>query len=74
MLLCTRPPSAPWKGQKSKLVHDLCDVLLWGAHGPFMMAAGLGRDKRGSMWEQGPRRWVSGSPELFSAFKVGHCF
>lgn len=25
----------------------------------------------GGMW---PRRWLSGNPELFSGFKVGHCF
>lgn len=53
VLFCTRPPSAPWKGQKSTLVHDVCDVLLWGAYGLFLIAAGLDRDKHGSMWEQG---------------------
>lgn len=42
-------PSALWKGQRSKLAHDPCDVLLWGAHGPFLMAAGLDRNKHGSL-------------------------
>lgn len=48
MLICTRTPSIPWEGQRSKLVHDSGYVLLWAAHEPFLMAAWLSRDKCGS--------------------------
>ena len=58
----------PWKGHRLKLAHDPCDGLPWGLHGPFWMAAGLDRNKRGSVSLSRPEElttlwWITLSSE-----------